>query len=71
MGFLASLAARLIEWILVLGGKAIYDYSTELVERKKREKINDKNEKNVSKAMAEHDDLARKEAVRKLLNGEK
>lgn len=45
MGFLAALAAKMLQWILEKGGKALYEAVTEFVERKRQEEANKKNTK--------------------------
>ena len=71
MAILSGALAKLCEWLLTIGGKALYESITAFVEKKKVEAINKKNETNYKAALDANDDVARKENMRKLLNGEK
>lgn len=45
MGFLVAVAAKVVEWLLTIGGKALYEYLTEFVKKQKEKKINRENAK--------------------------
>lgn len=69
MAFLAQLAAIMLKWILTLGGKALYEWTTELVKKQeqiKREKIN---QKKYDEAVKKGDKDEIHKAERDLLNG--
>ena len=38
MVFLATVAAKLLEWLMSIGGRALYEWATEFIARKKEEK---------------------------------
>lgn len=69
MAFLAQLAAYMLQWILTIGGKALYEAVTEFVNRQeqiKREKIN---KKKYDEALKKGDKDEIHKAERDLLNG--
>ena len=70
MSFLARLAAYMLQWILTIGGKALYEAVTAFVEKQKqvqKEKKNLKEYEDASKK-GDRDEILKKE--RSLLNGE-
>lgn len=71
MGFLSSILAKVIEWLLVLCGTYLYEKATKFVDEQKKKKINEENEKSYKKSLDEKNAEERKKAARKLLNGEK
>jgi len=50
MHFLIAIAVKLLEWILTIGGKALYEYTTKLVEKHKQEAIERENLKRYEEA---------------------
>lgn len=69
MAFLAQLAAYMLQWILTIGGKALYEAVTEFVNRQeqiKREKIN---KKKYDEAVEKGDKDEILKAERDLING--
>lgn len=71
MTFLAALAANILKWLLEMGGRFVYEKVTELVEKHEQSKRQKENLKDVKDAIAEQNPEKRKEATRRLLNGEK
>lgn len=71
MAFLAALAANILKWLLEMGGRFVYEKVTELVEKHEQSKRRIENLKDVKDAIAEANPEKRKEATRRLLNGEK
>lgn len=45
MAFLASLAAQMLQWLLTIGGKALYEWVVNFVEENANKKANEKNTK--------------------------
>lgn len=72
MSFLAMVAAKVLEWLLALGGQYLYETTVEFIENQKKKKINKENTK-------EHkDDIAKNASPEKkgrsgadLINGNK
>ena len=62
MGLLSSILVKLLEWILVMGGKALYDWTTRLVEeRNKRIKAEE--------ALKRYQEAKKKDAKRYVIIG--
>ena len=38
MVFLAAVAAKVLEWIMTIGGRALYEWATDFIARKQEEK---------------------------------
>ena len=70
MGFLASIAAKLLEKFLVWGGKALYDLITEFVEKHKQDAANKKNLKEYEEAKKKGDKDEILDKERDLINGD-
>ena len=70
MSFLARLAAYMLQWILTIGGKALYEAVTTFVEKQKQIQKEKENLKNYQDAVkkGDRDEILKKE--RNLLNGE-
>lgn len=69
MAFLAQLAALMLQWLLKLGGKALYEAVTAFVEKQKQIKTQKENEKKYDDAVKKGDKDAILEAERDLFNG--
>jgi hypothetical protein len=70
MGLLASILAYLLKWILELGGRWLYEQTTLLVEKKKkeaREKENLKRYQDAKKKKASDDEMLDRETD--IING--
>ena len=69
MSFLARLAAYMLQWILTIGGKALYEAVTAFVEKQKQVQKEKENLKNYQDAVkkGDRDEILKKE--RNLLNG--
>lgn len=70
MAFLAQLAALMLQWILKLGGKALYEAVTAFIEKQKQVQEEKKNLKEYQDAIkkGDRDEILKKE--RSMLNGE-
>ena len=70
MSFLARLAAYMLQRILTIGGKALYEAVTAFVEKQKQVQKEKENLKNYQDAVkkGDRDEILKKE--RNLLNGE-
>lgn len=70
MSFLARLAAYMLQWILTIGGKALYEAVTAFVEKQKQIQKEKENLKNYQDAVkkGDRDEILKKE--RNLINGE-
>lgn len=69
MAFLAQLAAYMLQWILTLGGKALYEAVTEFVKRQDQVKKQKENKKKYEEALKKGNKDEILEAERDLLNG--
>lgn len=71
MSLLAQTLAYVLQWLLTLGGKALYEAVTEFVEKQKQKRNNEKNTKEHKKDIEENVTPEKKgESGRKLINGE-
>lgn len=71
MSFLASVAALVIEWLLKIGGKALYEAVTDFVHKQKQKKNNEENLKEHKKDIEENASPDEKgKSGRKLINGD-
>lgn len=68
MAFLAQLAAYMLQWILTLGGKALYEAVTEFVKRQDQVKKQKENKKKYDEALKNGNKDEILEAERDLLN---
>ena len=71
MIILSTALANILKWLLEMGGRFVYEKVTELVEKHEQSKRQKENLKDVKDAIAEANPEKRKEATRRLLNGEK
>lgn len=69
MTFLAQLAALMLQWLLKLGGKALYEAVTAFVEKQKQVQKQKENQKKYDDAVKKGDKDAILEAERDLFNG--
>jgi len=69
MSFLIGVAAQILEWILMLGGKALYDWTTELVRKNNEKKREKENLDNLHEAEKKGDKDAILEKERDIFNG--
>ena len=69
MSFLAQVLAYLLQWILTLGGKALYEWTTDYVDKQKQKRNEKENLKKYREAekKGNKDDILEKE--RDLING--
>ncbi|MBY0413710.1 MAG: hypothetical protein K2Q18_06075 [Bdellovibrionales bacterium] len=68
MAFLAQLAAIMLKWILTLGGKALYEWTTELVKKQEQVKKQKENKKKYDEALKKGDKDEILKAERDLIN---
>lgn len=71
MSILISVLVKILEWLLVLGGRAAFEWADKKVEEHKQAKRQKENLKDIKDAIASGDKEKRHEATRRLLNGEK
>lgn len=72
MQFLAYIAIELLKWILLLGGRALYEWVSKKVENHERAKKNKENTKEHKDDIANNAPPGDKgKSGRKLINGEK
>jgi hypothetical protein len=71
MVFLAGVAAKILEWLLMMGGTYLYETTVKFIEKKKQDKIDEKNLADYKEAVKQKDLLRQAEAIRKIANGEK
>ena len=71
MGFLAAVLAKILEWLLTLGGKALFNYINEFVDKRKQEKIDRDNAKKHAKNIKQNAEKKKRgKSGSKLINGE-
>jgi len=69
--FLASVVAKILQWLITIGWQALYDAVNDVVKKAKQDKIDKENKKAFEDAMKKKNfDLAA-EAMRRLANGGK
>lgn len=72
MNFLAQVLFYVLQWLLTIGGRALYELVTDYVEKHKQKKIDEENSKKHKKNIDEQvpsDEHGR--SGKKLINGEK
>jgi len=69
--FLASVVAKIVQWLVAIGWQALHNAVEEVVKKAKQDKIDKDNKKAFEDAMKQkkYDDAA--EAMRRLANGDK
>ena len=71
MGFLASIVVKLLQWIMICGGEALFNYAKKKIKEHEDERTAKENLKRYEDAVKAKDDAARKSAAQDMLNGTK
>lgn len=69
MSFIVNVVAKMLEWVLVVGGTYLYDKAKELIEKNKQKKIDEKNLANLIEAIKQKDRQKELDLIRDIANG--
>jgi len=69
MQFLIGVAAKLLEWLLILGGRYLYEKTNEFIDKQKQKKKEKENLDNLHEAEKKGDKDAIIEKERDIFNG--
>ena len=68
--FFVAVAAKVLEWLLLLGGKALYEAVTEFVEKQRQKKKDKDNIEAIKKAIQEKKFQDAADEIARLANGQ-